>query len=77
MNAIMIVAFAAAFVMGICIGLGCGIIMCYSKRIGNLVVDSTDEDGPFLFLELDEKPEIFSKEKYVTLAIKKRGYFEE
>lgn len=77
MNAIMIVAFAAAFVMGICVGLGCGIIMYRCKHIGNLVVDSTDEDGPFLFLELEEKPETFSKEKYVTLAIKKRGYFEE
>ena len=77
MGAIEIVAFAAVFVMGICIGLGCGILMCYSKRIGNLVLDNTDEDGPFFFLELEEKPDKFSKEKYVTLCLKKRGYFDE
>ena len=47
----------------------------YSKKpIGTLRIDSSDPDGPYLFLELTTDPNIIKKEKYVLLKVDTRSY---
>lgn len=58
----------------------CGIIVGYAvgkndrKPIGTLRVDSSDPDGPYLFLELETDPSIIKKEKYVFLKVDAKSY---
>lgn len=58
----------------------CGIIVGYAvgkndrKPIGILRVDSSDPDGPYLFLELETDPSIIKKEKYVFLKVDTKSY---
>ena len=44
------------------------------KPIGTLRVDSSDPDGPYLFLELATDPNVIKKEKYVLLKVDTRSY---
>ena len=58
----------------------CGYTLGYSfgnnkrKPIGTLRVDSSDPDGPYLFLELETDPSIITKEKSVLLKVDTRSY---
>lgn len=58
----------------------CGYILVYSlcenkrKPIGTLRIDSSDPDGPYLFLELETDPNIIKKEKYVLLKVNTKSY---
>ena len=58
----------------------CGYILGYSlgknkrKSIGTLRVDSSDPDGPYLFLELETDPDFIKKEKYVLLKVDTKSY---
>ena len=67
----------AAIVIGIAGGM-LGYILTkrmYSKKpIGVLRIDSSDPDGPYLFLELETDPNVFKKEKYVTLKVNTKSY---
>lgn len=44
------------------------------KSIGTLRVDSSDSDGPYLFLELETDPNAIKKEKYVLMKVDTRSY---
>ena len=58
----------------------CGYVLGYSlgknkrKPIGTLRVDSSDPDGPYLFLELETDPGVIKKEKYVLLKVDTKSY---
>ena len=67
----------AAIVIGIAGGmLGCVLTKSmYSKKpIGVLRIDSSDPDGPYLFLELETDPNVLKKEKYITLKVDTKSY---
>lgn len=58
---------------GLCVGLI--IYRKYAKKpIGVLRVDSSDPDGPYLFLELETDPSIIIKEKTVLLKVDTKSY---
>lgn len=44
------------------------------KPIGVLKIDSSDPDGPYLFLELSSDPNFIKKEKYITLKVDTKSY---
>lgn len=70
-------AIIAIIVISICIGVigYCLAMKKYSKKpIGTLRIDSSDPDGPYLFLELATDPNIIKKEKYVLLKVDTRSY---
>ncbi len=58
----------------------CGYVLGYSlgknkrKPVGTLRVDSSDPDGPYLFLELETDPSVIKKEKYVLLKVNTKSY---
>lgn len=66
-----------AIIVIICIGVigYCLAVKKYSKKpIGTLRIDSSDPDGPYLFLESETDPNIIKKEKYVLLKVDTRSY---
>lgn len=70
-------AIIATIIISICIGVigYCLAVKKYSKKpIGTLRIDSSDPDGPYLFLELATDPNIIKKEKYVLLKVDTRSY---
>ena len=70
----------AEFAIAIIVCLICGYTLGYSfgnnkrKPIGTLRVDSSDPDGPYLFLELETDPDFIKKEKYVLLKVDTKSY---
>ena len=54
--------------------LGCILGENKRKPIGTLRVDSSDPDGPYLFLELETDPNAIKKEKYVLMKVDTRSY---
>lgn len=42
------------------------------KDVGTLVIDTSDPDGPYMFLELDVDPRTIINKKHVTLRINDR-----
>ena len=58
----------------------CGYMIGYTlgkdkrKPIGTLRVDSSDPDGPYLFLELETDPNVIKKEKYILLKVDTKSY---
>lgn len=67
-------------IIAIIVFLICGYVLGYSlaknqhKPIGTLRVDSSDPDGPYMFLELSTDPNNIKKEKYVTLRVNTKSY---
>lgn len=45
-----------------------------TEPIGTLRIDTSDQDGPFLFLELDKPVGDFYKESQVTLKVNIENY---
>lgn len=45
-----------------------------TEPIGTLRIDTSDQDGPFLFLELDKPVGDFYKESQVTLQVNTENY---
>lgn len=45
-----------------------------TMAVGKLRVDTSDSDGPFLFLEITEPVETFAQRKYVTLEVDISSY---
>lgn len=56
-------------IIGIAIGLICGILLARKKPIGNLRVDHSD-DQPYLFLELDKDVGYIMRKKSVSLRVR-------
>lgn len=68
-------------ISAIVIGIAGGILGCiltnrmYSKKpMGVLRIDSSDPDGPYLFLELETDPNVLKKERYITLKVDTKSY---
>ena len=73
----------AEFAIAIIVCLICGYTLGYSfgnnkrKPIGTLRVDSSDPDGPYLFLEMDSSNGgvgWISKQKYIVLKVLVKDY---
>ena len=63
------------FLIGVSFGCTIDRIMKRQKPIGNLRIDKSDpEDGPYFFLELEERPYVVEKSKYVTLKVVAENY---
>lgn len=63
-----------AFLVGLLAG--CIVILRVSKpkHVGTLRIDSSDVDGPYMFLELDKGVGDISKEAYVHLKVSNDPY---
>ena len=67
----------ATIVINICVGVigYCFGMKKYSKKpIGTLRIDSSDPDGPYLFLELETDPSVIKKEKHILLKVDTKSY---
>ena len=69
------------FIFGITIGFVIGLVVAgiakiavSSKNVGNLRIDRSDPDGPFMFLELKEPPRVVEAQEYVTLKVIAENY---
>ena len=67
------------FIGGFAFGILFGILffIAYGKKfksVGELVVDGSDEDGPFLFLELHESLSRVEEKNEVTLTVVHKNY---
>lgn len=61
--------------LGFILGWVFTILRLHKPPIGTLRVDESDPyDGPYLFLELDSRPESFKRLKRVTLNVKAENY---
>lgn len=69
-----ILAIISACIMGMVLGYVISTHKSNKKPIGTLRVDSSDPDGPYLFLELATDTDILAKEKYVLLKVDTRSY---
>ena len=64
------------FLVGtVCGGVVTLTVLCH-KSIGSLRVDTSDPDGPFLFLELNQDQSVakLSRETFVTLRVNMKSY---
>ena len=67
-----IVYYLIGFVVGVIISK-----IIFRKKenpIGTLRIDSSDPDGPYLFLELSSEPDSIKNEKYITLKVDTKSY---
>ena len=62
------------YLAGVIIGSVVTTIMFKSKQVGNLRVDTSDPDGPYLFLELTKDLDSVVKRKSVTLKVRKENF---
>ena len=67
------------FIGGFAFGILFGILffIAYGKKfksVGELVVDRSDEDGPFLFLQLHESLSRVEEKNEVTLTVVHKNY---
>lgn len=69
----LIVLYIFGIVLGIFIGLQIARTM-KPKTIGNLRLDHSDPDQPYLFLEFTQSPELLHNQKEVILKVKIEDY---
>ena len=63
------------FVLGLIVGVALTTIIFGAKSIGDLRVDQSDpDDGPYLFLELKERPDFIKRKKFVILSVKVKNF---
>lgn len=69
-----IVCCIACLVTGFTIGVVAKSIIVHLKSdpVGALKVDDSNPDGPYLFLELETRPENIMKEELITLRVETR-----
>ena len=60
------------FLIGMLIGIFVSVMITRDKPSGNFIVDDTDSDGPFIFLEATESVESIIAKKKVTLIVDHR-----
>lgn len=65
---------AIIFAIGVVVGCILVNIVQRIKSIGALRIDTSDPDGPYMFLELDKDVDTISSKKYVLLRVKLRNY---
>lgn len=66
--------FAVFYLVGTVIGFILGKILSRPKAIGTIRIDRSDDDGPYLFLELDQPIHTFENEKHVYVEINNADY---
>lgn len=64
---------AFVFIIGILAGMVIGWIT-QPKKVGNLRMDHSDPESPYLFLELEENMDALLKQKEVILRIRVEDY---
>jgi hypothetical protein len=60
----------AMYLVGVFMGYILAKVLSRPKAIGSIVIDRSDVDGPYLFLELSESIDAFSDKKQVCVEIK-------
>lgn len=65
---------AITFAIGVIVGCILVNIVQRIKSVGALRIDTSDPDGPYIFLELDKGIDTISSKKYVLLRVKLRNY---
>ena len=65
---------AVIFAIGVIVGCLISAIIRRVKSVGALRIDSSDPDGPYMFLELDKGIDTISAKKYVLLRVKLKNY---
>lgn len=64
-----------SLLVGFLVGFLIGVSVMRDKPVGDLRIDRSDpDDGPYLFLELKDDPNIISKKKQVVLHIKNESF---
>lgn len=66
--------FVFVFVIGMVIGCVFSSIVRRSKSVGKLRIDTSDPDGPFMFLELSKGVGDISAKKQVLLQVDLKSY---
>lgn len=72
---VVIIALLAGIALGVAIGCPIYERMLRKKINGALRIDRSDpDDEPYLFLELNEKPDKLEDTKYITLEVVAKNY---
>ncbi len=70
----LVIVFVFVFVIGMVIGCVFSSIVRRSKSVGKLRIDTSDPDGPFMFLELSKGVGDISAKKQVLLQVDLKSY---
>ena len=70
----LVIVFVFVFVIGMVIGCVFSSIVRRSKSVGKLRIDTSDPDGPFMFLELSKGVGDISTKKQVLLQVDLKSY---
>lgn len=62
------------FIVGVFIGCGIAVVILRPKFIGTLRVDTSDPDGPFIFLEASKSIDFIASKKSVMLKVNLKSY---
>lgn len=62
------------FFAGLLSGIVLAIVVLTRRFIGSIRIDSSIEDGPYLFLELTKELSIVGKKKYALVHIDRTNY---
>lgn len=62
------------FIFGGALGFLVSRVLSKEEPVGTLRVDTSDPDGPYLFLESIADPRVFSQRKHVVLNVETKNY---
>lgn len=62
------------FIIGFLVGCGIAVAILRSKCIGILLVNTSDPDGPFIFLEASKNIDFIASQKSVMLKVNLKSY---
>ncbi len=62
------------FILGFLVGCGITAAIFRRKCIGTLRVDTSDSDGPFIFLEASKSIDVIASKKTVMLKVNLKNY---
>ncbi len=62
------------FIVGFLIGCGITVAIFRRKCVGTLRVDTSDSDGPFIFLEASKSIDVIASKKTVMLNVDLKNY---
>ncbi len=62
------------FMVGFLVGWGIAVAILRGKCVGTLRVDTSDPDGPFIFLEASKSIDAISSKKSVMLKVDLKNY---
>lgn len=65
---------AIVWLIGVIVGYILAVTLKRGKSAGTLKIDSSDPEGPYLFLELSKDVDIIRGEQYVTFRVDDSNY---